>query len=358
MTEFTTEDIRSSVQAGIVTETQAASLMAHMQSRQGYRDQMTQDDEPFEFFKGFAEIFVTLGLGLLLWGLFGVLWLLGSFAIACVGVSVASILAARYYTLKRRMTLPSIALAIAVIFPLSSIIVDLMVDGALKSSTPVLISSGIAVLASLGYFVYFRLPFAMFLFGVNLLFALYALVGQNVEFYMLFNGGVQTLFDLRTGSSLAFVSLIYGFAMMALGLWFDMKDPHRISRYSVTGFWLHILAAPALVNTAAMTAYNIGGVVGIGWTALLLLVVTLFAIVIDRRSFLTAGLFYFIAVLTWAMTNSLGDMNGSVAIIFVVGAIFTAIGTWWVQIRSDLMTRLPDFPGKSKLPPINDPRFT
>ena len=60
------DDIKSAVSAGIVTEAQAASLLAHVQSRQGQRDHMVADDEPFEFFRGFAEIFVTVGLSLLL----------------------------------------------------------------------------------------------------------------------------------------------------------------------------------------------------------------------------------------------------------------------------------------------------
>jgi hypothetical protein len=61
MSGIDTDDIRSAVQAGIMTEAQAAAMIAHVQSRHGYRTQMTADDEPFEFFKGFAEIFVTVG---------------------------------------------------------------------------------------------------------------------------------------------------------------------------------------------------------------------------------------------------------------------------------------------------------
>ena len=31
--------------------------------------------------------------------------------------------------------------------------------------------------------------------------------------------------------------------------------------------------------------------------------------------------------------------------------VITAIGTWWVQLRAKVMQLLPDFPGKSRLPP-------
>jgi hypothetical protein len=159
------------------------------------------------------------------------------------------------------------------------------------------------------------------------------------------------LFDLGQGANVALASLGFGFAMMTAGLWFDMKDPHRISRHTVTGFWLHILAAPALVNTCAMSLYNLGDTRGYVLTALLMCFVTLFAIVIDRRSFLTAGLFYFAAVIIWAATASFGDQIGGFMVVAIIGGFFTTIGTWWVQIRAAVMRTLPDFPGKSRLPP-------
>jgi hypothetical protein len=351
MSGIDTDDIRSAVQAGIMTEAQAAAMIAHVQSRHGYRTQMTADDEPFEFFKGFAEIFVTVGLGLLFWGMFGVLWLLGSSTVAGVGVAIAAVFAARYYTLKRRMTLPSIALAIAFVSAVSWVTFKVMDHGFLINSKQFVITFGIGAVASVVYFIVFRLPFAMFLFGLSVLLLFYAIASDPSDMMRASGGLTRALFDLRNGSALAIASLLYGAAMMALGLWFDMKDPHRISRYSVTGFWLHVLAAPALVNTGAMTLYNMGGTQGYVLTAALLGVVTLVAIVIDRRSFLTAGLFYFIAVLAWATTSSLGDFKGAISVVFVVGLFFTAIGTWWTQIRTTVMTALPNFPGKSKLPP-------
>jgi hypothetical protein len=38
-------------------------------------------------------------------------------------------------------------------------------------------------------------------------------------------------------------------------------------------------------------------------------------------------------------------------VLLVLGGFITAIGTWWVQLRGWLMGVLPDFPGKSRLPP-------
>ncbi|MCB2135874.1 MAG: hypothetical protein KDE08_08005, partial [Rhodobacteraceae bacterium] len=58
------EDIRAAVKAGILTEAQAAELTALSNERAGKLEARTREDEPFEFFKGFAEIFVAIGLAI------------------------------------------------------------------------------------------------------------------------------------------------------------------------------------------------------------------------------------------------------------------------------------------------------
>ena len=68
MTLIPPETLRSDVQAGILNEAQAVRLSVHLQTEFGFRAALSRDDEPFEFFRGFSEIFVTLGLSLLLGG--------------------------------------------------------------------------------------------------------------------------------------------------------------------------------------------------------------------------------------------------------------------------------------------------
>jgi hypothetical protein len=97
---------------------------------------------------------------------------------------------------------------------------------------------------------------------------------------------------------------------------------------------------------------NSGG--GIGLLALALLVITVLALVIDRRSFLTAGIAYIALVISWIAGDD-GDFGRWVFILLVLGALITAIGTWWVQLRAFVMKVLPDFPGKSRLPPYARP---
>jgi hypothetical protein len=159
-------------------------------------------------------------------------------------------------------------------------------------------------------------------------------------------GGYQAFFDLTESPAFATATLLFGVGAFLVGMWFDTRDPYRLGRHSATAFWCHLLAAPALVNTVAVTLLNGGG---IGLLALALILITLLALVIDRRSFLTAAIVYIAIVIGWVIGE--GDATSWILVLLLLGAFITAIGTWWVQLRAALLRSLPNFPGKSRLPP-------
>lgn len=351
MGDFSKDDIRAAVAAGVLNEAQAASLLTLAHERLGVRDGMVNEDEPFKFFKGFSEIFVTVGLWLLFSGIlaFGAV-IGGEIGVFVIGMILTWVFAL-YFTKKRRMNLPSMSLAagfgvflggtVMTIFDKTSSNID---------ATHIMVLGVVGMVGMLIYFRVFKLPFTMFIFGLFALILIYAIMGDQGASTPLFNFS-DAMFDLSTNSGLALGSLIFGFLAFALGIYFDTKDPHRISRYSATGFWLHILAAPAIVNTMALTLYNSGGTSGYLLTALLLFFVTIISLIIDRRSFLTAGIGYLGAIIAWAFSSNIGDGTSIVFTLLVLGAFITALGTWWVQVRAWLMRLLPDFPYKDRFPP-------
>lgn len=351
MSDFSKDDIRAAVAAGILNEGQAASLLALAQERLGVRDGLINDDEPFEFFKGFSEIFVTVGLWLLFSGILAFGAVIGQgIGIAATGMILTWVFAL-YFTKKRRMSLPSISLAAGFgIFLTAGVLLLLDATASTLDAIHLMAVGGIGMVGMLVYFYVFKLPFSMFVFGIFSLIAIYAFMGTQGTGIPLYNFP-KGLFDLSDSTGLALGSLIFGFLAFGLGVYFDTKDPHRISRHSATGFWLHLLAAPAIVNTMALTLYNSGGTSGYLLTALLLFVVTVISLIIDRRSFLTAGIGYLGAIIIWAMSANLGDGASMVYTLLILGAFITALGTWWVQIRAWLMRALPDFPFKDRFPP-------
>jgi len=164
----TRDDLRAAVASGVIDEAQAVSLQTLSDRRMGYRANMVGDDEPFELFKGFAEIFVTVGLGLLMAGFFGLTAILGDLAMIPVTMMALAFVLALYFTKKRRMTLPSIALCIAFATGLT-LLADTLVTGSTPlepDSTRKRILGGAGMIAMAFYFRVFRLPFAMFVFGL------------------------------------------------------------------------------------------------------------------------------------------------------------------------------------------------
>lgn len=378
-TALAPDDLRAAVAAGILSEAQAASTLALAQSRAGHRLGMAAEDEPFELFKGFAEIFITVGLSILFFAGFGLLALMQAPLAFLIALPVCALLA-RYFTLRRRMVLPSIfltlcfgaALATAALgyafqqmMPrLAGVAVgaalnpdgadQVMQRGAAAAQSGVLIALAVIAAGLLLWFRLFRVPFTMLLLGLCGLAAI--LTATNViPFDALLSEGVDALrdsLDLSSGRGLGLAMMAFGLIALAGGIWFDMRDPHRLGRMSASGFWLHVLAAPALVNTLALTFLRMGPGAGYSALVVVLLCATLLALIIDRRSFLTTGLGYMIFLTFYSFGRPDVPMTW-LSTLLLIGAGMTALGAGWIALRARLMRMLPDFPGKNRLPPWN-----
>lgn len=345
------DDLRAAVGAGVLTEAQATHLLAIGEARLGQRAALGPEDEPFELFRGFAEIFVSTGIILLMTGFLAL-------ARVLEGPILPAIVAglcwgfALYFTRRRRMALPSIVLAIGYAMGAAGTIgyVLALVSPDGEPGRGLFLVAALLMLGALWlHFRAFKVPFTAFLAGLAGAAVVYFLVDLVLPFGD-FPTSVDALFDLRHGSGLPVATLIFGLCALAAGLWCDMRDPHRLGRWSATGFWFHVLAAPALVNTVALTAYNAGGMAGNLLLALALAAIAALALVIDRRSFLTAGVAYLGILIGWALSS--GDEGLSIPLLLLIlGAFLTAMGTWWTDLRAALMRALPGFPGKSRLPP-------
>lgn len=349
MPDFHMDDIRAAVAANVITEAQAARLKVFAESRQGYRAHMPEDDEPFELFKGFAEIFVTVGLGMLFSGIMVMSAFFGNYSLVPFVGAVLAFIAAFYFTKRRRMNLPSIWLAIVFASNLAVFVGTLLIDplNLVGLEYSVLYVGLIGMAAMAGWFALFKLPFSMFLFGLfglGVAMAIAALISPNVIDFLSLREGI---FNLNNQSFFPLATLGFGLVTFALAMFFDMRDPHRVSRFAASGFWLHVLAAVAIVNTVGMTLYISGNYT---LTAAALGLISVIALIIDRRSFLTAGILY-MGYLLYAAFEGNGEFGALMTTLLVLGVFITALGTWWAGIRAILMNTLPNFPLKNRLPP-------
>lgn len=351
---FTRDDLRAGVAAGVLSEAQAATLLTLAQTRAGTRETLPDEDEPFELFRGFAEIFVSVGLILLFSGIGGFAALLGDPILIMAAMAGLCWYFARYFTLKRRMMLPSIVLVTG--FAMAALGTAGWIVGRGLHLDSNFTIAGLTVCAAvaaalLAWFRAFRVPFTMFLVGLSGLAAVFIVTGGVTRETLA--GDWDKLFDLRGGSGFAFGTLAFGLAAFAGGMAFDMRDPHRLGRMSASGFWLHLLAAPALVNTVALTFYNMGPGRGYVLLALALAIIAALALIVDRRSFLTAGIGY-LAILIAFVARQGGEGLSWPWVVLILGALVTALGTYWTELRAALMRALPAFPGKNRLPPYTE----
>lgn len=348
MAELNNDDLRAAVAANIINEKQAATLQALLNQRLGYRDSLPREDEPFEFFRGFSEIFVTVGLGLLFAGLMilvgssGNVFLISLFAAALSGGLGA------YFTLKRRMTMPSMFLTVAFSFSVFGLLTSTLFDPIRPSESILLLISLLGLAIMIGWYRIFRLPFSAAvagLWGVGVAFSIAALIEPSANGMVV--AALNDPFNLNTASAFSIATLVFGLLTFVVGMWFDTRDPHRVGRHSAVAFWLHLLAAPAIVHTIATSLfYNENYIL----TAVALLLVSILALVVDRRSFLTAGIIY-MGILLYMLFDTGDEISGVITTLLVLGVFITVLGTWWGQIRAALMRRLPNFPGKHRLPP-------
>lgn len=349
MTGLSRDDIRAAVAAGVVTEAQAAGLIVLSEQRAGVRRHVDGLDEPFELFKGFNEIFIVVGLTILYLGFAGVtgMTVLGTtqgyilgMVYAVVGMGGVMLLA-RYFTLTRRMVAPSIGLSI--MFGLMAAQFGFAFSAMLDMNTPGALTTAAAIVAVLlsGYYLVFRVPFAVALVALSVFATSFGLATLDGSF----PGSARDIFLLSADGPFAVLTIVLGLIGLIIALSFDMSDPHRVTRRAASGFWLHVIAAPAIVNTVALTLFDGGTVAAQLVLTGFLALMALFAVVIDRRSFLVAGVGYVVAL---AITVTEGQ---AFFIILMLGAGLVLLGAQWEALRRRIMRALPRFPGKDRLPP-------
>ena len=348
------DDLRAAVGSGLLSEAQAASLAALADSRRGAREDLSPGDEPFELFRGFNEIFIVIGLLILASGWVGVTGatLTGRIVNVQTEIATSTTIAAvviwalsEYFIRRRRMIAPAIALS--VLFAVNAATglntwfaqPFMVAQNDLSSLTLPLALTTIAVTL---YWVRFRVPFAMALIALGI-FALALLFGA-------IRAGtpadITDFFLLTASGPFAWITLLVGLVVFGAAMHFDMTDPHRVTRRSAQGFWLHVVAAPALVNTIALSLLVKDSTGANLVLAAVLLLFAVVAIVIDRRSFLIAAIIYIVT-----LSGTVFGGEGVAMTTLILGLFLVILGAFWARIRAALLSPLSGLVPLNRLPP-------
>ena len=304
------------------------------------------DEEQFRLLTGFNDIFAAIAIALLLVAVAGIASLVSQLAVA-VAIAALSWVLAEYFTRTRRMALPSILLLLSFV-------------GAVLAATMIVIS-GAASLAGSGvgtaalvagsllgagaaaaHWWRFRVPITIAAGAAS---ASLAVVGTA-------GGILSPAFGLVGVDLTAFVILICGAGVFTLAMWFDSRDPARVTRRSDVAFWLHLLAAPMLVHalfTGTGLADSSGRPAAPSITVLAFVLLTLVALAIDRRALIVSALGYAIFAVQALVGQGGAIPVGSSMGLLIIGLMLVLLSAAWRPARGLLLRLLPQ-DWRSRLP--------
>lgn len=338
--------LRAAVEAGIISEEQARKMEAQLASPGDGEG----ENENLKFLSNLNDIFLSIGLVLLFAGLFAAISILTFGAVSgktytpmvCIPLAITAWALAEYFTGRRRMLLPSIVLAsafslfvsLAATAVFAWTVVDSTASEAVKGNfhsargladalagetrQSALIGAFSAFLAAFVFYLRFRLPYTMFLMAGALMLIAFIL---SFSFTTLLIAGVLTLLA---------------------AIFFDAQDPHRRTRVSDNGFWLHVAAAPQLVYGIRGVMYLDGG----GESALTMIIIlvglSVLSLLLNRRALILSGLLSF-GVAVFSLFQVFGDslLIKVAGPLLVLGIIIVLLGGGWRTARQFLLKFFP-----------------
>lgn len=347
------EHIETAIARGILTPDQAEGLRAIARDGRGAAfagdGAADPDDERFRLIGGFNDVFVTIGVGLLIAALVG---LANAFKMGPwfgVLALVAAWILSEIFAVRLRLALPSIALAAmfagagAYLFGIFSEVLT----GALGiTGEPVhgferlLVGLGVVIAAG-AHDLRFRVPVDTAI-----------LVGG---FVCVLSGALGTLAPIWTRDNTSLLMGLFGLGVFVAALRVDSTDPLRTTRRADVAFWLHLMAAPMIVHPVMSLVYGQASVMN-GWQALTVLAVFLLlgivALVIDRRALLVSGLTYAGIALAYLLQQGVDAGTGVALTLLGLSLLVLGLSLGWRAIRAAIVPRLPLGPLSHVLPPV------
>ena len=364
---FDKSDIRAAVEGGAISDEAAKRFEAFLKARND-PDRML-DPENLRFLSNFNDVFLTIGIAILMTGLGFLSWIAASniFGINAIldggrpteamitqvkmaAGFVPSVmilggwLLAEYFCGRRRLLLPSMALSVTIVCAAAALLTIVMMPNSeseiarrgndmerfffgLSYS-----AFGAAAVAAGAILWRFRLPFSLFLLAGSIAGLFYTLVGDLLGLDQIASGA--TMFAI-------------GLATLVVAIWFDMRDPMRASRTSDHAFWLHLAAAPQIILGARDMIIGSGFAPAGATDATVMLIVLiafgLLSLALNRRALIVSGLLTF-AVSLWTLVNSIGGGNGLNTIMLtalLVGGAIVLLGGGWRTARRALLRVVP-----------------
>lgn len=366
-------EIDEAVAAGALAPEQAASLREFV-SRRNVTPH--NDEEYVRVYRGYNDLFITYAC---LFALVAVGWLGALVPIGGGGrtmgtgmipqlpllapllVTAASWGLAELFTRQRKTGLPSLLLATT--FSFGAFVTLIMIIAPLATSPQAIglfmsVAAAIAALASWGYYQRFSVTIAPALavgFGVG---AIAIMLGSM---FATSPSGLQVL---------NVVILLVGIGVAVYAVTLDMKDPWRISDANEIGFWMHGVAATAIILPAASLLGlmdGIGTVLGGIAMIILFVVLTLVGLIFNRKLYAAATIQPLLTGInaltgggasrnynsyntyppaspyaTYPRPSPAPDLfNGTLLTVIIISVLMLLLAIFWTPLRRSTMAILP-----------------
>jgi len=278
------------------------------------RDQETPADtdnreEPLKFIRSFGDVFITLGVVLLVIAI-NMSALSGYFYLI---PAVGFIAVAEWLVRVRRLALPGIALLTAILYFVNKAI-------AFDHENATIFGLAILSLTSLLFYLRYKMPFSLLPLAAGLVALGIIQIGLDViKHPIIFTG--------------------FGLIVFIVAMWFDVRDTARLSHLSDSAFWLHLLASPLMVHGAmvSMLFSDQAWIQAIGKEVIIVTffsAILLLALLLDRRAMLISTQLYIIYALTQILQGQLDStQNILIYILMALGLFVIFFGTYWYKTR-------------------------
>lgn len=355
MTEMTPEQIDAALEAGIISADQAKAMRARIAPKPapgfpGDEGAVIGDEDNMRFLRSFSDIFIAIGIGIVILGL-GVTGALFGGGTVYIGAALIMALMAEFFGRKKRAHLPTLLCALAfLIFTLRG--VGSAISGFAWGGD--ILTALITLGAMLLFYLRVRLPFCI---------ALIALAALYLGFSIL-SAIAPGMWSGQKGLSIFLGGLITFLA----AIMYDMRDKHRTTRFSDNAFWLHFIAAPLIIHGLALQfatlkkelLFNLVPIVTLDkgdavMILLLVLVITVIGLAINRRALIVSSLAYAAFAMGYLFKGTGMEIPTLIAVtLLLLGGAIILLGTAWHGVRNRLLTVLPKLP---VFPPPFDPHF-
>lgn len=301
--------LQKAAEKEIIQNDQIEPLLNFIQQQEDIAPESINQEEPLRFIRSFGDVFISLGVVLLVIAI-NMLSLSGYlYFIPVLGFVVMS----EWLVRVRRLALPGIAILLAILYFVNRAI-------GFEHDNATIADLGILSFTCFVFYLRYRMPFSLLPLVAGLVgIALIQIGVKLIEHPIIFAG--------------------LGLIVFVIAMAFDVRDTERKTHLSDSAFWLHLIASPLIVHGLMISVLFSnhewlktidGEIIIVGFFLIFLLI----ALLLDRRAILVSTQIYMIYALTQILTGQIGStQNIVIYVLMLLGFVVIFFGTYWYKTR-------------------------